>query len=120
MRVNGPKRWAVIGAAALALPLALSACGSSGGSSDSASGGTLTVSMSEPQTLLPSNVQDAESVQPVSVIYTGLVSYTDKGESVNQMADSITSTDNKIWDIKIKSGWTFHDGTPVTSSSYID
>lgn len=35
-------------------------------------------------------------------------------------ADSITTSDNKVWTVKIKEGWTFHNGEPVTAQSYVD
>src|SRR5687767_12044879 len=36
------------------------------------------------------------------------------------MAESITSDDQKNWTIRIKTGWTFHDGEPVTARSFVD
>ncbi len=36
------------------------------------------------------------------------------------VADSIESTDNLTWTVKLKSGWTFHDGSPVTAKSFAD
>jgi len=36
------------------------------------------------------------------------------------VADSIESTDNVTWTVKLKSGWTFHDGSPVTAKSFAD
>ncbi|WP_427892206.1 peptide ABC transporter substrate-binding protein [Kribbella sp. GL6] len=36
------------------------------------------------------------------------------------VADSIESTDNVNWTIKLKSGWTFQDGSPVTAQSFAD
>jgi oligopeptide transport system substrate-binding protein len=35
-------------------------------------------------------------------------------------ADSIESSDNVNWTIKLKPGWTFHDGSPVTAQSFAD
>ena len=35
-------------------------------------------------------------------------------------AESITSTDQKVWMIKLKPGWTFHNGEPVSVGSYIN
>ena len=35
-------------------------------------------------------------------------------------AESITSTDNKTWTIKLKDGYTFHNGEKVTADSYIN
>ena len=40
---------------------------------------------------------------------------------VPAQADSIdVSSDGLTYTIKIKPGWTFHDGTPVTAQSYVD
>jgi peptide/nickel transport system substrate-binding protein/oligopeptide transport system substrate-binding protein len=36
------------------------------------------------------------------------------------VAESIESTDNVTWTVKLKSGWTFHDGSPVTAKSFAD
>jgi peptide/nickel transport system substrate-binding protein/oligopeptide transport system substrate-binding protein len=36
------------------------------------------------------------------------------------VADSIQSTDNVNWTVQLKSGWTFHDGSPVTAQSFAD
>jgi peptide/nickel transport system substrate-binding protein/oligopeptide transport system substrate-binding protein len=36
------------------------------------------------------------------------------------VAESVTSTDQKVWQIKLKTGWTFTDGTPVTAQSFAD
>ena len=33
---------------------------------------------------------------------------------------SITTTDNKVWTIKLKDGYTFHNGEPVTADNYIN
>src|SRR5262249_23257603 len=39
---------------------------------------------------------------------------------VEAAAESITTTDHKVWTIKIRDGWTFHNGEKVTSDSYIN
>jgi ABC-type oligopeptide transport system substrate-binding subunit len=113
-------RKAVASAAVAALAMAgLAACGDD--SSDTgATGGTLTVSLGQPQTLLPPNIQDVESAQPASVLYAGLVSYKQDGTTANDHAESIESDDNKVWTITIKPDWTFHNGDPVTAQSYVD
>ncbi len=36
------------------------------------------------------------------------------------VADSIESDDSTTWTVKLKDGWTFHDGTPVTAASFVD
>ena len=38
----------------------------------------------------------------------------------NGVAESITATDPSNWTVKLKPGWTFHDGTPVDAESFVD
>ncbi|MBA3489657.1 MAG: ABC transporter substrate-binding protein, partial [Longispora sp.] len=40
-------------------------------------------------------------------------------QPVMAAAESVESTDSKVWTIKLKDGWTFHNGEKVTSDSYI-
>lgn len=55
------------------------------------------------------------------LLYTGLVQYGyDDAVAANAMAESIETTDSKFFRIRVKRGWTFHDGTPVTARSYVD
>lgn len=42
------------------------------------------------------------------------------GKVVNAVADSIQTQDQKVWTIKLKKGWTFHNGDPVTAQSFAD
>ena len=112
-------RW-VAGAVGLTLAtVGLAACSSD--DSSNAAGGSLSVSLAQPQTLLPTNIQDVESVQPRQrALHRSGRATTRRVSRSTQMADSITSDDNTVWTIKLKDGWTFHDGTKVTASSYVD
>jgi oligopeptide transport system substrate-binding protein len=118
------KRPAALVATALAGAMLLSACGGSDDSgSDSASGGdggTFSMYIGEPQNaLVPGNTTESEGDQVVNSLWTGLVSYTAEGEvEYSGVAESIESEDNTTWTVKLKDGWTFHDGTPVTAESY--
>lgn len=57
----------------------------------------------------------------LDALFTGLVEYDPKtGATVNAMARSITTTDNRLFTIHLKKGWTFHDGTEVTARHYVD
>ncbi len=38
----------------------------------------------------------------------------------NAVAESIESTDHQNYTIKLKPGWTFHDGTPVQAHNFVD
>ena len=37
----------------------------------------------------------------------------------NEVAESIETSDNQSFTVKLKDGWTFSDGTPVTADSFI-
>lgn len=84
--------------------------------------GMFSVFLGEPQRpLLPGNTTETEGAKVVSAVWTPMVTFDEKTRSVtyNGAAESVTSTDNVHWTIKIKAGWTFHDGTPVTAESYV-
>ena len=53
-------------------------------------------------------------------LFAGLVSYTADGGTENEVAESIESTDGQNFTVKLKDGWTFTDGTPVTAKSFVD
>lgn len=92
---------------------------SGGGTSDTDPNGIVSVEIAEPQFLLPTNTNETSGAQVLDALFTPLVDYDDQNKPVMVQAESVTSDDNITWTIKIKSGYTFHDGTPVTSDSYI-
>ncbi len=84
--------------------------------------GMFSVYLGEPQRpLVPGNTTETEGGKIVSAVWTPLVTFDEATRSVTYdgAAESVTSTDNINWTIKLKSGWTFHDGTPVTGQSYV-
>jgi oligopeptide transport system substrate-binding protein len=84
-------------------------------------GGSFSLSISEPEHLLPATTSDLNGGQVLSALFTGLVEYDPVTvEPQPAMAESITSEDQRNWTIKIKPGWTFHNGEPVTAGSYVD
>ncbi|MER7010732.1 ABC transporter substrate-binding protein [Saccharopolyspora sp. NPDC000359] len=106
-------------AAPLAVGLLASACGGGGGGA--AEDGIVTVNHTEPQNpLLPGNTNETGGGNVLKAMFTGLVDYDEKTtEPYNAVAESITSDDNKVFKIKLKPGWTFHDDTPVTANSFV-
>ena len=69
--------------------------------------------------LFPGNTTEAGGGKVVDQLFAGLVTYDAKGGIHNEVADSITSSDNAThYVIKLKSGWKFTDGTPVTAESF--
>jgi oligopeptide transport system substrate-binding protein len=84
-------------------------------------GGAFSVSASEPEHLLPANATTTADGQVLSALFTGLVEYdSETAEPRNAMAESIHSDDQRTWTIRIRSGWTFHNGEPVTARSFVD
>lgn len=122
MKLN--KRPGALVATALAGAMLLSACGGgdNGSGSSGDGGGTFTAYIGEPKSpLVPGNTTESEGAKVIAALWTGLVGYSDEGEvEFTGVADSIESDDNQNWTIKLKDGWTFHDGTPVDAQSFVD
>jgi ABC-type transport system substrate-binding protein len=121
------KRSGALVAAGLAGAMVLSACGGSdeksgGDTGAAATGGTFSIYVGEPENpLVPGNTSETEGSQVVDSLWTGLVKYGDDGAvKYTGVADSIESDDQTTWTVKLKDGWTFHDGTPVTANSFVD
>jgi oligopeptide transport system substrate-binding protein len=115
--------------ATLVIALVAAACSSnssSGGTESSGAagvqGGTYSVLNCEPQTLIPHNDYESCGTQAFQGLWSRLVKFNadtllpepDQAESIEISDDGLTYT------IKIKSGWTFHNGEPVTAQSYVD
>ncbi len=99
----------------------LAACGSdtAAGSSE----GTYSLYIMQPENpLVPGNTTESEGNQVLKALFTPLVNYNDETSEVEYtgVAESVESEDQVNWTIKLKPGWTFHDGTPVDAKSYVD
>ncbi len=84
--------------------------------------GMFSVYLGEPQRpLVPGNTTETEGGKIINAVWTPLVTFDEATRSVTYdgAAESVTSSDNINWTIKLKRGWTFHDGTPVTAESYV-
>jgi oligopeptide transport system substrate-binding protein len=116
------RRLAAWTALPLVATLGLAACGSgnggSGGSGDSTD--AVSIQISEPQHLIPTNVNETEGAQVLAALFDPLVDYDAQNKPFEVAADSVTSTDNKVWTIKLKDGYTFHNGEKVTAQNYIN
>ncbi|WP_125617018.1 ABC transporter substrate-binding protein [Specibacter cremeus] len=110
---------------AAVVALSLSACGgSSGGGNTNSTGNAtkvITANSTEPQNgLLPANTNEVGGGRVMDLLFSGLVSYDATGKTVNEMADSITTTDSQKYTIKLKSGQTFSNGEAITAASFVD
>ena len=119
-----------LSAALLVLALGAAACGGGGDegnteteaeTTEGKAGGTFSLYIGEPENpLIPSNTSETEGGQVLDALFTGLVQYDpETTEQTEGVAESIESEDSKTWTIKLKDGWTFHDGSPVTADSFI-
>lgn len=114
----GNRTWKMaVGATAIALLAA--GCGS-GSSEDDAAANSIIVGIGEPQHLIPSNTTESSGAQVLAALFSPLVDFNEQNEPVLVAAESIESTDNLTWTVKLKSGYTFHNGEAVTSDSYIN
>ncbi len=103
----------------------LAACGSSGGGSGGSGGtpnpsGIVSIGIGEPQHLLPSNSTDTNGNQVLVALFDPLVRYDAQNKPVEFAANSITTTNSKVWDIKLNPAYKFSNGDPVTSQDYIN
>ena len=113
------KKALAFAAAACALGMLLSGCGAS---NDAASDGGrhLTAYNSEPQNpLIPGNTNETGGGKPIDLLFSRLISFDAKGNASNEVAESIeANADATQYTIKLKKGWKFTDGTPVTAESF--
>ncbi|WP_380285590.1 ABC transporter substrate-binding protein [Kitasatospora purpeofusca] len=121
MRGATQTKWIV---AATAIALAATACSTSSKSDDKAAsgGGSIAVQLGEPQHgLVPQNTAESEGAEVLNALFAGLVEYDNKtNEPKLRVAESIESPDSKVWTIKLKDGYTFHNGEKVTAQSFVD
>ncbi len=106
---------AVIGFALLAAA-SLAGCGVGNVRTD-----VVIVNAGEPQNpLIPTNTNDSNGGRIIDRLFAGLMSYDAKGRPDLEVAQSVETSDDVNYRITLKPGWTFSDGTPVTSHSFVD
>ncbi|HEX6873995.1 MAG TPA: ABC transporter substrate-binding protein [Micromonosporaceae bacterium] len=113
-------RLTAVVSVALLLGTTLAACSSSDSGGGGGGGGTVSIGISEPEFLVPSNTVESNGTQVIVALFTPLVTFDNEGKPIMAAAESVTSSDQRVWTIKLKSGWTFHNGEPVTADNYIN
>ena len=69
--------------------------------------------------MIPGNTNETGGGRPIDLLFAGLVSFDKDGKAQNEVAESITANDDATqYDIKLKDGWKFTDGTDVTAESF--
>lgn len=109
----------------LALPVSVALIGTACGQSEdtgAASDTAISIYGTEPENpLVPGNTTEDGGNRVVDALFTGLVEYDPRtAEPTNAVAESIETTDSRVYTITLEDGWTFHDGTPVTAQSFAD
>ncbi|WP_327680360.1 peptide ABC transporter substrate-binding protein [Kitasatospora sp. NBC_00458] len=126
MRLTKTMRWTALAACTA---LAVSACTTSSGKKSSdgdagagKKGGSISVELGEPQHgLVPQNTAESEGSEVLNALFAGLVDYDIKDNSPKlRVAESIETADATLWTIKLKDGYTFHNGEKVTAQSFVD
>ena len=115
------KKALAFAAAACAFGMLLSGCGSSNGDSTADKGSSvITAYNSEPQNpLIPGDCNETGGGKPLDLLFARLISFDAKGNASNEVAESIKSNDDATqYTIKLKDGWKFTDGTPVTAEAW--
>ncbi|MFD9462850.1 ABC transporter substrate-binding protein [Streptomyces sp. NPDC060027] len=124
MRGAKSAKWVAIAAV---VALGATACGGSGdgdsGKDNKAAvdpNGKFSVEVGEPQNpLQPANTMESNGSIVIKSLFSQLVDYDEKGNIVMVNAESVDTKDNKTYTVKLKDGWKFHDGTPVTAESFV-
>jgi oligopeptide transport system substrate-binding protein len=84
-----------------------------------AASGTVAIGEIEPDFLTPN--RSSLAFDEAHALFTPLMNITPKGKIVKAMAKSIVPSQGaRIWTITIKKGWTFQNGEPVTSGSFVN
>ncbi|MEU4676657.1 ABC transporter substrate-binding protein [Micromonospora sp. NPDC023737] len=120
MRVS--KRTSSAVALGAAVALIASGCSGSddGGDAGNSADGAIVIDGTQPEVpLVPANTTETGGGAIIDYLWTGLVEYPNNGGAPqNAVAESIETTDSKVYTIKIKKGLKFHDGTEVKAANF--
>jgi oligopeptide transport system substrate-binding protein len=118
----------MVAVAITSLALVATACGGGGGEPEPGAedpagqaGGEIVVAGCTPEEpLIPGHTTETCGGDIVQAMTSQLVRYnTDTAAPENDIAESIETTDNKLFTVKLKP-YKFHDGTEVTAKSFVD
>jgi len=106
----------------LGLALAVSTVGVTGSNAATGPvrGGKVTVLIGDPMAqYCPSDNGGNGSLHTFRMVYEPLLEQTAGGKLVPYLAESVTTTDNKVWIIKVRPNIKYHDGTPLDAANVI-
>jgi hypothetical protein len=113
---RGRRRPALVPLAVVDLAV-LAACG--GSPPDGTAPEAVSISIGEPAApLVPGDTMEESGAQVVDSLWTGLVEYAADGRvRYTGVAESVESSDDTTWTIRLREGWTFHDGSPSRNAA---
>ncbi len=125
--MRGRTRTMAVIAGLSAIALTAAACGGaaestgSGATAAGTTGGSIVVNGCTPQNpLIPGNTAEVCGGDILNAVTAQLVHYNDDtGAPENDIAQSITSSDNQHFTVKIKPGYKFSDGTEVKAENFV-
>lgn len=91
-----------------------------------ASGGSISMYLGEPESLVSINSNESEGGFVIRTINAGLVEFDEEANALfgeddeNAVAESIETEDGTMYTVTLKEGFTFHDGSPVRAQDYVD
>jgi peptide/nickel transport system substrate-binding protein/oligopeptide transport system substrate-binding protein len=103
-----------------AVAAALSGCTGPGDDGGDDRDGMVSIEIAEPRHLVPTNTDDADGLQVLGALFAPLVDFDAQHRPRQVAAESIDSPDSRVWTIRLKDGYTFHNGEKVTADNYID
>ena len=122
---------ALLAVAGVVAALVLGACGSdgdedTGGSASGGEGGEVTISQtSQPDFLDPALTYTVNGIEPLWLVYTPLLTYrraegAEGAELIPGLAEDLPkiSEDGKTYELKLRDGLKYSDGTPVVASDF--
>src|ERR1700722_12355974 len=111
---------ATLGVAILTIAMGSTPLAASAASASTAGGGTFTVGELEPPNFVPGQNEGA-SLDELNALFAPLAKFNAQDQLTYVQAQAVTSSQGAtVWTIKIKPGWTFQDGEPVTALSYVN
>ena len=123
MRVSKRASGALAVGAAFALIASGCSSGNSGngGNAGASKDGAIVIDGTQPENpLVPANTTETGGGKIIDWLFTGLVEYPNNGGAPqNALAESIDTTDSKVFKIKIKPNTKFHDGTTVKAENFV-
>lgn len=113
-------RHTLLGSAALTVvALAATGCTVLTGARPAAAASVVSVGITEPSRLLPADLRDPDGAQVIGALFSPLVEVAADGRVTPVAAESVTSPDGRVWTVRLRAGFTFHDGEPVTADHYL-